>query len=138
MRVLVVVLAMAVALAGCGSSDADQIHATLGQFANAVAARNAAPICDRVLAPSLVARIESVGLSCQYAIERFFFSCRVQDPTLTVGRVSITNVRATALVYAGAKGQPGGIFELGLVKTSQGWRVASESAEKQARASSCV
>jgi hypothetical protein len=130
--------AAAIALAGCGASDVDQVNTTLGQFAHAVATRNAAPICDHVLAPGLVARIENVGLSCEYAIERFFFSCKVKDPTLTVGRVSVDNNRAKALVFAAARGQPGGIFELGLVKTSQGWRVASESAEKGSRNNSCV
>jgi hypothetical protein len=131
MRVLLTAMAMAIALAGCGSNDADQVHTTLNQFANAVATRNATPICNRVLAPGLVARIEGVGLSCEYAIERFFFSCKVHNPTLTVSKVSINGNNARALVYAGAKGQSGGIFALGLVKTSQGWRVASESAEKQ-------
>jgi hypothetical protein len=138
MRVLVLALAMVFALAGCGSSDSDQVNATLGQFAHAVATRDAAPICDHVLAPGLVARIENVGLSCEYAIDRFFFSCKVQDPSLSVGRVSIENDKAIALVYAGARGQPGGIFELGLVKTSQGWRVSSESAEKRSSGGSCV
>lgn len=132
MRVLTLAMATAtaIALAGCGGSDANQVQTTLSQFARAVATRNAAPICDRVLAPELVARIEGVGLSCEYAIERFFFSCKVRNPTLTIGRVTIHGNNARALVYAGAKGQSAGIFAVGLVKTSQGWRVASESAEK--------
>lgn len=132
MRVLVVVglSALALAFGGCGSSDSDQVHTTLHQFVHAVAARDAKPICDRVLAPQLVARLEGVGLSCEYAIEHFFFSCRLQHPTLTVGRVAISGDKARALVFAGASGQPGGIFVLGLVKTSQGWRVATESAER--------
>lgn len=123
-------VALACAAAGCGSSDSDQVHATLDTFARAVATRQAKPICDRVLAPALVARIEGIGLSCQSAIRRFFFSCRVSNPTLQVGRVVIGHGTATALVYAGARGQRPGIFELGLVKTASGWRVASESAER--------
>ena len=131
MRVLLMATAVAIALAGCGSSDADQVQTTLNQFAHAVATRNATPICNRVLAPELVARIESVGLSCEYAIERFFFSCKVRNPTLTVGKVAINGNNARALVYAGAKGQSGGLFAVRLIKTFHGWRVASESARKQ-------
>jgi hypothetical protein len=128
---------VAVTLAGCGASDADQVKGTLDQFVHAVAARNAGPICNRVLAPELVARLHGVGLSCEYAIDHFFFSCRLRHPTLTVGRVAVSGNTAKALVYAGANGQSGGIFAIGLVKTSQGWRVATESAEKGRGGGAC-
>ena len=132
MRVLLatVVVAGACMLSGCGSSDSDQVHATLDQFARAVATRDAKPICDQVLAPSLVARMEAVGLSCEVAIRKFFFSCNVRNPMLAVGQVTISRGTARALVYSAASGQPPGIFQLGLIKTSRGWRVATESAEK--------
>ena len=126
----------ALILSGCAGSDSDQVHATLDRFTQAVATHNATPICEQVLAPSLVARIEGVGLSCEVAIRRFFFSCSVRNPTLQVGRVTFRRGGATALVYAAASGQAPGIFELGLVKTSAGWRVATESAEK-GRGGSC-
>jgi hypothetical protein len=137
MRVLLVALAMTMALTGCGTSDTDQVHATLNQFARAVATRNAKPICDRVLAPALVAKLEGVGLGCEYAMEHFFFSCRLQHPTITVGKVAINGNTARALVFAGAKGQSGGIFAIGLVKTSEGWRVATESAERGRGGGAC-
>jgi hypothetical protein len=130
MRALLATLVLAVAVAGCGSSDSDQIHATLDAFSRAVATRDAKPICDQVLAPQLVARLEAVGLTCQDAIRRFFFSCNVKHPTLQVGRVTIRRNNATALVFSGASSQSPGIFALGLVKTSKGWRVATETAEK--------
>jgi hypothetical protein len=137
MRPLLATGALVLALAGCGASDSDQVQSTLNQFAHAVAARDAKPICDRVLAPQLVARLEGVGLSCEYAIDHFFFTCKLQHPTITVGRVAISGDRAKALVYAGAKGQPGGIFAIGLLKTSKGWRVATESAERERGARAC-
>jgi hypothetical protein len=90
-----------------------------------------------VLAPELLARLQGVGLSCEYAIDHFFFSCRLQHPTITVGRVAVTGDSAKALVYAGARGQPGGIFAIGLVKTPQGWRVATESAERGRGGGAC-
>lgn len=139
MRVLLATaaLALALALGGCGSSDADQVQATLHQFAHAVATRDAKPICDRVLAPKLVAKLEGVGLTCEYAIDHFFFTCKLQHPSITVGRVAINGNTAKALVYAGAKGESGGIFAIGLVKTSQGWRVATESAERGRGSGAC-
>ncbi len=130
MRAVLATIVAAVALAGCGSSDSDQVHAMLGTFVHAVASRDANPICNQVLAPELVARIEAVGLSCQTAIQRFFFSCKVRNPTLQVGRVRIAGSHATALVLSGAAGQSTGIYQLGLLKTSHGWRIATESAEK--------
>ena len=135
MRAVLGALVVAIVLAGCGSSDTDQVTATLDTFTHAVAARDAKPICERVLAPALIARLEGLGLSCEYAIDRFFFSCKVRQPTLTVGRISFRGDDATALVYAGARGQQGGIFQLGLVKTSVGWRVATEPKEKGSAAS---
>ena len=135
MRALLATAALgaAVALSGCGSSDSDQVHSTLSTFAHAVAARDPKPICDHVLAPSLVARLEGVGLSCDVAIQKIFFSCNVRNPTLEIGRVAIGRDTASALVYAGATGQKPGIFEVGLIKTSHGWRVATESAEQGTR-----
>jgi hypothetical protein len=130
MRAVLATVVLAVALAGCGASDSEQVHSTLDVFAHAVATRDAKPICDQVLAPALVARIEGVGLSCVSAMQRFFFSCSVKNPILQVGRVAIGRGTAEAVVYAGAARQKAGIFQLGLVKTPHGWRVASESAER--------
>jgi hypothetical protein len=129
--------ALALVLSGCGASDSDQVQSTLNQFAHAVATKNAKPICERVLAPELVARLEGVGLSCEYAIDHFFFSCMLRHPTITVGKVAIRGNKARALVYAGAKGQSGGIFAMGLVKTSDGWRIATESAERGRGGGAC-
>jgi hypothetical protein len=136
MRALVAMVLVAVALSGCGSSDSAQIRATLDSFTHAVATRDATPICNQVLAPELLARIQGVGLTCKSAIKRFFFSCKVKSPTLTVGHVAIKRNTATALVFAGARGQPPGIYQLGLLKTKQGWRVATES-DEQTTAGTC-
>mgnify|MGYP001206773163 CR=1 FL=1 len=137
MRALLAAVVAAIALAGCGSSDTDQVHTTLDTFVRAVATRDAKPICDQVLAPALIARLKGVGLSCQTAITRFFFSCKVRNPTLQVGRVSIKGSTASALVLSAAASQTPGIYQLGLVKTSQGWRVASETAENRSGGGSC-
>ena len=58
MRASVGVLAMALAfgLAGCGSSDSDQVHAKVDEFVHAVSTHDAKAVCNDVLAPSLSLR----------------------------------------------------------------------------------
>ena len=127
MRALGVVLAavLALGLAGCGSSDSAQVHAKVDQFVHAVATHDAKTVCGEVLAPSLVTRLTQEGLSCQRGIQIFLAS--VRDPTLSVGRVTIARNAASALVLAGARCQRLAVASLYLVKTSGGWRIASES-----------
>jgi type IV pilus biogenesis protein CpaD/CtpE len=135
MRALVGVAAAALALglAGCGSSDSDQVHAKVAQFEHAVATRDAKTVCDQVLAPSLVARFTQEGLSCERGVQIFLAS--VRDPTLSVGRITVNRNQASALVLAGARCQKLALAELFLVKTSGGWRIASESKEQSSRQS---
>ncbi len=135
MRALGVVLAAALALglAGCGSSDSAQVHATVEEFVHAVSAHDAKTVCDKVLAPSLVARFTQEGLRCERGIQIFLAS--VHDPTLSVGRISVNRDAASALVLTGARCQKLALAHLFLVKTSGGWRIASESKEPSSRPS---
>jgi ketosteroid isomerase-like protein len=127
MRALVGVLAAALAfgLAGCGSSDSDQVHAKVDEFVHAVSAHDAKAVCNDVLAPSLVARFTQEGLTCERGIQIFLAS--VHHPTLTVGRISVNRDSASALVLTGARCQKMTLAQLFLTKTSGGWRIASES-----------
>ena len=133
MQALGVVLAatLALGLAGCGSSDSDQVHAKVQQFVHAVATRDAKTVCGQVLAPSLVARFTQEGLSCERGIQIFLKS--VRDPTLSVGRIAVNRNAASALVLTGARCQKLTLANLFLVKTSGGWRIASESREPSSR-----
>jgi hypothetical protein len=115
------------ALSGCGASDSDQVHAKVEQFVQAVGAHDAKTVCQQVLAPRLAERFESEGLTCERGMQIFFRS--VQSPTLSVGRVTIGRGTASALVLAGAHCERLALAELNLVKTSAGWRIASESPE---------
>ena len=135
MRALGVVLAAALALglAGCGSSDSDQVRAKVQQFVHAVSAQDAKTVCDQVLAPSLVAHFTQEGLTCERGIQIFLSS--VRDPTLSVGRVTINRRSASALVLTGARCQKLALANLFLVKTSGGWRIASETREPSSRPS---
>ncbi len=127
--VLATVLALlaAGAVAGCGSSDADQVHAKVEQFVQAVGSHDAKTVCQQVLAPSLADRFVSEGLTCERGMQIFFKS--VQHPTLSVGRITISRGTASALVLTGAHGQQLAVAQLYLVKTSAGWRISSESSE---------
>jgi hypothetical protein len=136
MRALRVVLAAAVALAlaGCGPSDSQQVHAKVKQFVHAVATHDAKTVCRDVLAPSLVARFTQEGLSCERGIQIFLNS--VHNPTLSVGRISVNSSSgASAVVLSGAHCQQLTLASLYLVKTSAGWRIASESTAPPGRPS---
>jgi hypothetical protein len=119
----IVLLGAAYALTGCGVSQHDQVEAKLQQFAHATAGHNAAELCDQVLAPALVQRLQDADLSCRQAMKLFFQS--VQDPTLSVTRIVIKGKSASAVVLAGAAGQQASLETVQLVETTHGWRLAS-------------
>ncbi len=121
----ILVLAATGALAGCGASPQAEVQAKVEQFAHATAARDDATLCQQVLAPSLIRRLSSAGLTCPQAMRVFVQS--VQHPTLTVGKITVKGGRASAIVLTGASGQRAALASLGLVLTDNGWRVASLS-----------
>lgn len=135
MRALVGVVATALAfgLAGCGSSEKDQVHAKVDEFVHAVSTHDAKAVCNDVLAPSLVARFKQEGLTCERGIQIFLAS--VHNPTLSVGRIAVNRNSASALVLTGARCQKLTLAQLFLVKTSGGWRISSESKGRSSRRS---
>jgi len=110
-------------LAGCGTSSSDQVRAKVNQFVTAAANRQYATICTQVLAPSLVARLEEAGVSCQQAMQIAFGS--VQNPTISIGRVTVSGNRASVLTLSSAKGQNASLDAIDLIKTAKGWRLSS-------------
>jgi len=120
---MVAMLAVAAcALGGCGQSTSQQIQAKVAQFAHVVATKDAGTLCGQVLAPALLERFTSIGLSCVKAMHIFLGS--VHDPSLAVGRVVVTGQKAEAITLSGAKGQLGSLTAIELVNTSGGWRVS--------------
>ncbi len=100
----IALLGAAYALAGCGASAIDQVQAKVEQFAHATASRDYATLCSEILAPALVAAPDRLpGLSCQQAMKLFVES--VQNPTLSVSKVSVKGSTASAVVLASATGQ---------------------------------
>src|SRR4051794_12522994 len=93
-------------LAGCGAgpSDTEQVHATVEAFGRATAAKDYQQLCDALLAPKLIEKVESVGLPCEVALKQGLGD--VQAPALTIGNVAVDGDAATAEVNSTAQGQP--------------------------------
>ena len=119
----IVLLGAAYALTGCGVSQRDQVQAKLQQFAHATASRNAAELCDQVLAPALVQRLQDADLTCAQAMKVFVQS--VQNPTLSVSHITVKGRTATAVVLSGATGQQPSLETVTLIETKRGWRLSS-------------
>src|SRR5437763_14505275 len=99
----IVLSCVACALGACGTSDSDQVRAKVDQFVQAAAAKDYKTICDQVLAASLVQRLSAAGLRCMEAMQIALGG--VQDPTISIGRVSVTGQKASVITLSAAKGQ---------------------------------
>ncbi|HEY8625239.1 MAG TPA: hypothetical protein VIL82_04465 [Solirubrobacteraceae bacterium] len=118
-----VALALACALSACGASARAEVQAKLQQFVHATASGDYRTLCRDVLAQSLIDRLASTGNTCQHAMQIFLQS--VQDPTLSVGKLTVQGHNATALTLTTARGQRSTVASVQLVETSNGWRVSS-------------
>jgi hypothetical protein len=125
-RRLAALAAGALVLAGCGNakpSDEEQVRTTLTSFSRATAAKDYQTICDRLLAPSLIAALKKIGLPCEIALQQGLGD--VREPRLLVGAVTVQGKRATADVRSSAEGQPPSKDMIELVRTDAGWRISS-------------
>jgi hypothetical protein len=70
MRALLAVVATTAAclLAGCGTSDHDQVQAKVEQFVRAIAAHDYRTICTQVLGPHLLGQLAAGGIGCEQAM----------------------------------------------------------------------
>jgi hypothetical protein len=119
----IIVVSCGAVLAGCGSSTSDQVKAKVDQFVTAAAKRQYATICEQVLAPSLVARLEEAGVTCPQAMQIAFNG--VRDPTISIGKVTVSGDKASVLTLSAARGQDASLDAIDLTKTSNGWRLDS-------------
>jgi len=128
------VLALAAcSLAGCGASERDQVQAKVNQFATASAAKDYKTICGQVLAPVLLARFPQVGITCEHALHISLGA--VQNPTLSIGRITVNGDHAAAITLTSARKQQGSLDAIELIKTSRGWRISSLASPVPAGAS---
>jgi hypothetical protein len=119
----IALLCSAYVLAGCGATAHQQVEAKVQEFARATANRNYAALCNDVLASALVAHLTAAGLSCEQAMRVFVSS--VQNPSISVSKVTVHGSSASAVVLASATGQPAAIESIELIDTNHGWRLAS-------------
>ena len=122
-------LAPAVALlllAGCGEqgpTPEEQVRATVAEFGRATAAKDYAELCNRLLAPSLVEEVESIGLPCERAMRQGLRD--VRDPRLTIGEIDVRDDRATAQIRSSAAGEEPSQDTLELVNVDGAWKISS-------------
>jgi hypothetical protein len=117
------VAALALALAGCGQSAHDAVQSRVQQFVQATAGHDYRTLCTQVLGPALLARLKAGGVPCEQAMS--IALGRVHAPILSIGRITVDGNRAQAITLSGAAGQRGAFETIGLVNTSNGWRISS-------------
>ena len=107
MRAAVAVLLAAALLAGCGDSgptDEEQVRQVVTELGRATAAKDYQALCDRILAPSLVADVKQIGLPCEVALQQGLAD--VKDPKITIGRIKVTKDKATAEIRTSPRARP--------------------------------
>jgi Putative lumazine-binding len=113
-------------LAGCGESGPtpeEQVRSTVTEFSRATAAKDYQALCDKVLAPTLVEEVESIGLPCEVALRQGLGE--VRDPRLTIGRIDVREDRATAEIRTSAAGEEPSQDTLELVNLDGTWKISS-------------
>lgn len=126
MRHACALAALALALAGCGATgptDEEQVRTTLTAFIRATASKDYQALCDRLLAPSLLASVKKIGLPCEIALQQSLGD--VRQPRLIVGAVTVTGKTAVAEIRTSAEGQAPSKDTVELERTDAGWRIAS-------------
>lgn len=126
MRRWALALALALALGGCGESeptDVEQVRSTLTAFSKATADKDYQRLCDRLLAPSLLADLKKIGLPCEIALQQGLGE--VKQPRLIVGEVTVKGKKASAEVRTSAEGQAPSSDTVELERTEDGWRISS-------------
>jgi hypothetical protein len=113
-------------LAGCGDAGPtpeEQVRTTVGDFGHATAAKDYGKLCEEILAPQLVDKVTQVGLPCETALRRGLG--RVEDPHLTIGRVTVDGDKASAEVRTSAAGEKPSKDTLELVNVNGTWKISS-------------
>jgi hypothetical protein len=113
-------------LAGCGEqgpTPEEQVRSTVSEFGRATAAKDYRALCDRILAPSLIEEVESIGLPCEAALRQGLGD--VEDPRLTIGRIEIRDDEASAEIRTSAAGEEPSQDTLRLVNLDGVWKISS-------------
>ena len=125
MRILAPALALLL-VAGCGDqgpTPEEEVRATVNSFGRATAAKDFQALCDRLLAPSLVEEVESIGLPCEVAMRRGLGD--VREPRISIGTVRVDGERASVEVRTSAAGEEPSQDTLRLLRIGDAWRISS-------------
>jgi hypothetical protein len=124
-RPLAGLLALAGLLCACGGgpSDTDRVREVVAAFGQATAAKDYQRLCDRLLAPKLVSKVEQQGLPCEVALKQGLGD--VTAPKLTIGQIEVRGDAATADVRSTAAGEPPSRDTLQLLRVNDVWYIAS-------------
>jgi ketosteroid isomerase-like protein len=135
------VLALALAVAGCGADEEggggggvpaeQQVRAVVARFGVATRAKDYQQICDRLLSKDLVDKIEAIGLPCESAVQRGLGG--VRNPTLEINEVSISGSRALVSIHTTATGEAPSDDALQVVREDGEWKIASLAAPNDER-----
>jgi hypothetical protein len=126
MRRLALLALLCATVAGCGDSgpsDTEQVRATLTEFGRATSARDYQALCDKVFAKELTDKLSQVGLPCEVAMQQSFED--VEDPQLTIGKITVEDDAATAEVRTSASGQTPSQDTVELRRVEDAWRISS-------------
>jgi hypothetical protein len=132
-RLLALLVAPSLLLGACGQSGNDSAKGFQGDqkavaqavedLQSAGRKRDASKICDDLLAPALVKRIEqSSSGTCSKALDQALQDADSFD--LTVKKVAVTGTRATAVVVSDA-GKKDRTDTLALERVGSNWKVAA-------------
>jgi hypothetical protein len=125
-RVATVVVIVA-ALAGCGGkdtpSDTEQVRSALVEFGKATAAKDYKTMCTKLLAQSLLDKMQAVGIGCEEALQKGLGD--VKSPKLSVGKITVDGPTARAEVRTSAEGQEPSDDTIELRKVNGSWRISS-------------
>jgi hypothetical protein len=121
----------ALALGGCGaattssssskfSGEQAQVAKVVDQLSSAGRSKDAAKICNDLLAPALVAQISSAGADCESEMKKAIEDA--DDYDLEVQSVKITGNKAQAQVRQGKHGQ---VATFSFDRENGGWRATS-------------
>jgi hypothetical protein len=117
--------AVALLAAGCGGgqSDEEQVRETVAELGRATEQKDYQALCDRILAPSLIEELKEVGLPCEVALQQALGD--VEDPKLTIGKVTVDGDRAEAEVRTSAQGQAPSQDVVELERVEDDWRISA-------------
>ena len=116
------VLAGVAVIGGCGSSAVpNQPRAVVERFGKASAAHDYQEICDHLIAPALVSKVEQIGLPCELAFKRGLD--KVRNAQIKIGIVRVIGSAAYVQVHSTASNQPPSDDTLKLVRTKGSWRI---------------